>query len=187
MGYIIDDTQSAFLEGRQLLDSVLVENEAIDEAREKKKACLIFKVDYEKAYDSVDWNFVWNMMRGLGFCEQWIGWTRGCIQSASISVLVNGNPTEEFRMEKGLRQGDPLAPFLFLMVAEGLSGMMRQAQKENLFKGLKVGQEEVEVSLLQYADDTLFIGEPTIQNVLVMKSIYVEMFRTNLRPQGQLL
>lgn len=67
--------------------------------------------------------------------------------------------------------GDPLAPFLFLIVAEGLSGMMRQARRLNLYKGFKVGREGVEVSLLQFADDTLFICEPSTQNVLAMKSM----------------
>lgn len=148
-----------------------MQNEVIDEAKSKKKACLVFKVDYEKAYDSVNWNFLLYMLHRLGFCDKWIGWIRGCLQSATISVLVNGSPTEEFPMQRGLRQGDPLAPFLFLMVAEGLNGMMRQAIRRNLFNGFKIGSEGVDVSLLQFADDTLFMGEPSTQNVLVMKSM----------------
>lgn len=154
-----------------MLDSILVENEVIDEAKAKKKDCIVFKVEYEKAYDSVNWNFLLYMLRRLGLYAKWFGWIEGCIQSASVSVLVNGSPTDEFRMDKGLRQDDPLAPFLFLIVAEGLSGMMRQARRLNLYKGFKVGRDGVEVSLLQFADDTLFICEPSTQNVLVMKSM----------------
>lgn len=171
MNHIIDINQSAFIGGRQMLDSVLVANETIDEAKSKKKACLVFKVDFEKAYDSVNWSFLYYMMQRLGFCDKWIRWIKGCVESASVSILVNGSPTEEFKMGRGLRQGDPLAPFLFLMVAEGLSGLMRQAIRLHLFQGFKVGGEEVEVSLLQFADDTLFIGLPSIQNVLVTKSV----------------
>lgn len=68
----------------------------IDEAKVKKRGCLVFKVDYEKVYDSVNWNFLFYMLRRLGFYAKWIGWIKGCIQSASVSVLVNGSPTDEF-------------------------------------------------------------------------------------------
>jgi len=72
-------------------------------------------------------------------------WIKGCLEFASVSVLVNESPTKEFRPTRGLRQGDPLAPFLFLIVAEGLTGLVRQALKESLIKGAKVGRNEVEV------------------------------------------
>ena len=110
---VIDHTQSAFFEGRGLLDSVLVASETIDEVRRKKKSCVIVKVDYEKAYDS--WDFLFYMMKRLGFCVKRILWIRECLESSTISVLVNGSPTQEFCPSKGLRQGDPLAPFLFFL------------------------------------------------------------------------
>jgi len=118
---VIDVKQSAFREGRGLLDSVLVANEVLEEYKRKRKYCVFFKVDYEKAYDSVSWEFIYYMMRRLGFCELWTQWIKGCLESASISVLVNGSPTKEFFPKKGLRQGDLLAPFLFIIVAEGLA------------------------------------------------------------------
>jgi len=70
------------------------------------------------------------------------------MESATISVLVNGSPTEEFKPSRGLRQGDPLAPFLFVVVAEGLAGLVRQACKANLLSGLKIGRKEVELCIL---------------------------------------
>ena len=111
-------TQSAFIEGRHLLQSVLIANEVVEEAKRSKKPCLVFKVDYEKAYDSVSWDFLVYMLRRMGFCDKCIQWIVACLQSASISVLVNGNPLAEFSPQRGLRQGDPLAPFLFNVVAE---------------------------------------------------------------------
>ena len=93
---IIDDRQSTFISGRQLLHSVLIANEAVEEARRCHKSCLVFKVDYERAYDSVSWMFLSYMMNRLGFCPKWISWIEGCLKSASISVLVNGSPTHEF-------------------------------------------------------------------------------------------
>lgn len=87
-------------------------------------------------------------------------------------VLVNGSPVPEFKMWKGLRQGDPLAPFLFLVVAEGLNGVLKKAVHLHKFTGFKLGSNsEVEVSMVRVADDTLFIGEATTQNVLTFKFV----------------
>lgn len=113
-----------------MLDSVLIANEVFHEAKQKKSPTLIFKVDFEKAYDSVKWDFLFYMFRRMGFPSKWIQWIKGCLESSWVSVLINGSPSEEFKMRKSLRQGDPLAPFLFLIVAEGLNGLMKQAQSK---------------------------------------------------------
>lgn len=78
-------------------------------------------MDFSKAYNSVNWVFLDDMMKGLKFGETWRKWIRACVESASASVLVNGSPCAEFRLRRGLRQGDPILPFLYLIVAEGLS------------------------------------------------------------------
>ena len=89
MPSIIDGRQSAFIEGRHLLHGVLVANEVVEEAKRKQMPCLVFKVDYEKAYDSVSWNFLFYMMRRMGFCPRWIKWIEGCLSSAPILILMN--------------------------------------------------------------------------------------------------
>jgi hypothetical protein len=88
-----------------------------------------------------------------------------------MSILVNGSPTEEINIKRGLKQGDPLAHFLFLLVAEGLDGLMKRAVELNRFKGFRIGNQGVVVSHLQYADDTLCIGEPTLENLWTLKAI----------------
>jgi len=168
---LIDGSQSAFIEGRGLVDSVLVANEVIEDLKRRRKSGLCLKVDFEKAYDSVRWDFLYDMLSRMGFHYVWINWIRACMESASVSVLVNGSPTEEFRPSRGLRQGDPMAPFLFLVVVEGLAGLVRQACKINLLSGVKIGNEEVQVSFLQFADDTLFFCEDSRSNVVTIKSI----------------
>nr|KYP51174.1 LINE-1 reverse transcriptase isogeny [Cajanus cajan] len=168
---VIDQRQSAFLGGRQLLHSVMIANEVVEEAKRMKKKCIVFKVDYEKAYDSANWEFLFYMLRRLGFCDTWVKWIKGCMTSASVSVLVNGSPTSEFGMERGLGQGDPLAPFLFTVVAEGLSGLMRQATQNNMFASFKLGKNNVDINLLQYADDTIIFGEGNLHNIMVVKSM----------------
>jgi len=171
IGKVIDARQSTFLEGRGLLDSVLVANEVLEEYKRKRKSCVFFKVDYEKSYDSVNWDFIFYMFKRLGFCERWIRWIKGCLESASVSVLVNGSPTREFFPRKGLCQGDPLAPFLFLIVAEGLAGVARVAEEKKLIDSLEVGKNKVKVNMLQYADDTLFLCEGNTKSVFNIKAI----------------
>ncbi|XP_058733064.1 uncharacterized protein LOC131604651 [Vicia villosa] len=133
---IISNRQSAFVPGRQLLDGVLVANEVVDFAQKEGKHCLLFKVDFEKAYDKVNWNFHRYMFRRMGFGSLWMRWMEALVFSSDMLVLVNGSPTKEFAVERGLRQGDPLSPFLFLIVAEGLKGV---EDKDFLFLGIPIG------------------------------------------------
>jgi len=148
-----------------------VANETVDYLKKDKKSGVLVKVDFEKAYDSVDSKFLYYMMGRLGFSCKWIRWIRACMESTTVSVLVNGSPTEEFRPKRGLRQGDPLAPFLFLIVAEGLTGLVREAKRANVFSGVTVGTGRVKVDLLQFANDTLFFCEPFLHNVLAVKAM----------------
>jgi hypothetical protein len=171
MNPIVVSTQSAFIKGRGLVDGVVVVNEVVDLAKKVGKECLILKVDFEKAYDSVDWGFLEYMLRRFGFGGKWIGWIRACVFAGNLSVLVNGSPASEINIQRGLKQGDPLAPFLFLLVAEGFAGLMRSAVEKNHFKGFKVGSGGLQISHLQYADDTLCIGEATVDNIWTLKAI----------------
>jgi hypothetical protein len=171
MDSVVASTQSAFVKGRNLVDGVMVVNEVIDLAKKSGKASLVLKMDFEKAYDSVDWGFLEYMMRRFGFGARWIDWMKACVFAGNLSVLVNGSHTSEISIQRGLKQGDPLAPFLFLLVAEGFAGLMRSAVEKNLFKGFGVGPENLIVTHLQYADDTLCVGEATIENLWTLKAI----------------
>jgi len=95
MNSIISSSQSAFLKGRHLVDGVLVVNELVYYAKKVKKECLIFKVDFEKACDLVDWGVLEYMMRRVGMSDKWVAWMKACVCGGSMSVLVNGSPTEE--------------------------------------------------------------------------------------------
>jgi hypothetical protein len=135
---------------------------------------LLFKVDFEKAYDSVDWGYLDTVMGRMDFPPLWRKWMRECVCTATASVLVNGSPTDEFPLERGLRQGYPLSPFLFLLAAEGLGVMMRSMVEGNRFLGYRVGgQEAVTVSHLQFADDTLLLGAKSWANVRALRAVLV--------------
>jgi len=113
IGSVVSDSQSAFVRGKWILDGILVANEAVDEARQLHKEMLLFKVDFEKAYDSVDLSYLDMVMHKMNFPTLWRKWMSKCNGTATASVLVNGCPTDEFPIKRGLRQGDPLSPFLF--------------------------------------------------------------------------
>ncbi|GKF21986.1 putative RNA-directed DNA polymerase, eukaryota, reverse transcriptase zinc-binding domain protein [Tanacetum coccineum] len=105
----------------------------------EKTKLLLFKVDFDNAFDSVNWCFLHNIMRQMGFGIKWRMWIDSCLSSVSISILVNGSPTKEFKMERGLRQGNPLSPFLFLVVAEALQIFILEACVKGMYKGLASG------------------------------------------------
>ncbi|MCI07449.1 LINE-1 reverse transcriptase like, partial [Trifolium medium] len=140
MNSIISKNQSAFLKGRNLADGVVIVNEVVDMAKRAKKECLIFKVDFEKAYDSVSWSFLDYMLQRVGFGEKWRRWMKACVCNGKLAVLVNGCPTEQVNISRGLKQGDPLAPFLFLLVAEGLCALLNKAVSLGFFQGFKCGE-----------------------------------------------
>jgi len=172
IGSVISDTQSAFVKGKQIIDGILIANEAVDESRRCNKEMLLFKVDFEKAYDSVDLQYLDVVMGKMIFLTLWRKWITECVGTAVASVLVNGSLTEEFPLEKGLRQGDPLSPFLFLLAAEGFSVMMKSLVAANLFCGYHVGsQNEVPLTHSQFADDTLIIGENSWSSVRSMRAV----------------
>jgi hypothetical protein len=103
---LIGDIQSAFIQGCQILDRVLIANEVIDEAKRLNKEAPLFKVNFAKAYDSVHWDFLEFMMRKLNFLVKWRSWINECVSTSTISVLINESPSKEFKMETCVRQRD---------------------------------------------------------------------------------
>nr|GEX90441.1 RNA-directed DNA polymerase, eukaryota, reverse transcriptase zinc-binding domain protein [Tanacetum cinerariifolium] len=100
---IVDEIQSAFVMDRQILDGPFILNEIVHWCKNKKKQSMIFKVHFEKAYDSVRWDFIDDILRRFGFGEKWCKWIQSCLYSSRGSVLVNGTPTKEFQFHKGLK------------------------------------------------------------------------------------
>lgn len=185
VGKLVGDAQNAFIGGRFILDGILIANETVEFLKRKKTSGLIFKVDFEKAYDSINWKYLCDILKIMGFGDKWCAWTDACLKSSSMSILVNGSPTAKFCLERGVRQGDPLSPFLFILAAEGLNAMVNNAVDRGVFKGIKVGIDNVVVSHLQYADDTIFFGEWDKENARNLMCILkcfekVSGFKVNL-------
>ncbi|GJX62020.1 RNA-directed DNA polymerase, eukaryota [Tanacetum coccineum] len=155
---LVSDTQSAFVANRQILDGPFIMNELLAWCKRKRKQALIFKVDFAKAYDSVRWDYLLDVLHAFGFGPNWCKWIRGTFTSAMASILVNGSPTTEFPFFHGLKQGDPLAPFLFILVMESLHLSVSRAVSEGVFKGIQL-HGSMSISHIFYADDAVFIGE----------------------------
>ena len=107
-------------------------------ASSKEKAMFI-KLDMVKAYDRVKWAFLFKILEAFGFASDWIQWVRSCVTTSSFSVLVNGEPSELFMASRGLRQGDPLSPYLFILLAEGLGRYIRSQVECGLLQGRSWG------------------------------------------------
>ncbi|GKA65534.1 RNA-directed DNA polymerase, eukaryota [Tanacetum coccineum] len=136
LGDIVNEVQSAFVADRQILDGPFILNEVLQWCKLKKKHSFILKIDFEKAYDSVRWDYLDDVLRKFGFGEKWCGWIQECLRSSWGSVLVNGSPTEEFQFFKGLKQGDPLSPFIFILVMESLHISFKRVVDAGMFNGI---------------------------------------------------
>ncbi|XP_022014805.1 uncharacterized protein LOC110914312 [Helianthus annuus] len=117
IGTVISESQTAFV-------------------KDLRKKVFFFKIDFEKAFDNVNWNFLISIMVQMGFPSRWCNWIKGVLELASSSGLVNGPPTFEFQCSKGLRQGDRISPFLFILVMEAFSCMIEKARREGAISGI---------------------------------------------------
>ncbi|GJQ93591.1 RNA-directed DNA polymerase, eukaryota, reverse transcriptase zinc-binding domain protein [Tanacetum coccineum] len=164
LGDIVNEVQSAFIAERQMLDGPFILNEILQWCTKKKKKTLIFKVDFEKAFDSIRWDFLDDVLKEFGFRCKWRNWIQSCLTSSKGSILVNGCPTNEFQFYKGLKQGDPLSPFLFILVMESLHLSFQRIVNAGMFKGIMLDQSLC-LSHMFYADDAIFLGEWSDGNI----------------------
>ncbi|XP_057252132.1 secreted RxLR effector protein 78-like [Beta vulgaris subsp. vulgaris] len=143
-------------------DNVLLAHEVFHSFKNKKgtSGWLAIKLDMEKAYDRLEWNYIFTTLEKLGFCDRWIEWLRQCISTVSFSVLVNGIPGETFVPQRGIRQGDPLSPYIFILCAEMLARQLQNASLAGTRSlGVTLGHSRVKIPFLTFADDTMIFAK----------------------------
>jgi hypothetical protein len=176
VGNIISPSQNAFVKGRQILDSMLIANECLDSKLKANVPGVLCKLDMEKAYDHVNWEFLLYLHRRCGFSEKWRRWIYFCISSVRFSILVNGSPCEFFPSIRGLRQGDPLSPILFVIVMEALSRLIDKAIGAGMIFGFSVSRDNhapLLISHLLFANDTLIFCEATPDHLSHLHSLLI--------------
>ncbi|CAL1390428.1 unnamed protein product [Linum trigynum] len=148
---IVSEGKNAFIRDRQIVENVLLGHELMHYLKTKtrgNKGYMALKVDMEKAYDGVEWPFLLAILDKLGFNATWQGWIHECLRSSSFSALMNGSPKGFFAASRGLRQGDPLSPLLFVLCTEGFAALLRKAIPENKLEGVKVAPRSPRISHL---------------------------------------
>lgn len=158
----ISQNQGAFAPGRSIIDNILIAHELFSDFNRKKGhlGAMAVKLHLEKAYDFLDWNYIKAVLSKFGFCGTWINLIMECITSVSFSVLVNGKPEGNFKPLRGIRQGDPLSPYIFILCMEPLIRTFNVAsQRTKHHIGLLSSPHGLRISNLMFADDCLIFGK----------------------------
>lgn len=127
---------------RQIQDNLIMVHEIMQTLKRKsgRGGLLVVKIDMEKGYDKVSWPFLMAVMKCFDFCDQWRKWIYQYISTVSFSVLINGAPFDFFRPSCGLQQGEPLSPFLFVLVTEVLTCIIQRDADKGLIHGIKIAR-----------------------------------------------
>ena len=155
---IISENQSAFMSEHLITNNVLVAFETmhhINKKRMGKVGEMAVKLDMSKAFDRVEWGCLEKIMSKMGFHVQWVDIIMRCVRSVSYTIKINVRPIGHITPTQGLRQGDPLSPYLFLICAKGLSAMLKKSVMDGQMKGVDACSRGPEISHLFFTDDSL--------------------------------
>ena len=153
---VISNAQSAFIPGRAITDNIIISAEVMQflkRKRQGKHGSAALKIDMSKAYDRIEWKFLQDVMLKMGFAGKWVELIMLCVSTVRYNVIRNGKEVGPIIPSRGLRQGDPLSPYLFILCAEGLSSLIRRQENVGLIHGVKVARGAPMVSHLFFADD----------------------------------
>ncbi|KAL0433786.1 UNVERIFIED_CONTAM: hypothetical protein Slati_2712900 [Sesamum latifolium] len=174
MNSVVSQSQSAFIPNRLITDNVLLAfelNHFLKVSSHSKKCFAALKIDMTKAYDRVEWTFLRRVLLRLGFESEFVELVMLLVTTVSYSLTLNGVPFGYFRPQRGIRQGVPLSPYLFIFCAEALSCLIQQAKMQGELQGIKINQEAPSISHLLFPDDTLLFCEATATQIGAIRNI----------------
>lgn len=183
---IISENQSAFVPGRAITDNILITHEllhSLKTSQAKFHCSMAVKTDMSKAYDRLEWDFIRKVLMRLGFCEQRTSRVMQYITSVSYSFLVNDSVQGHVLSSGGIRQGDPLSPYIFILCGEVLSGLCHKAQASGHMSGLQVARASPRINHLLFVDDTMFF----VKTDELSCSALVEVLRKYEFSSGQMI
>lgn len=163
---VVYENQSAFQAGRVITDNVLMAFETLHYTKNHqsgKAGFMALKLDMSKAYDQVEWPYLEKIMQKMGFDEKWVALMMECISSVSYSILINGEPTNVIRPSRGIRQGDPLSPYLFLLCIKGLHSLLHQVATAGQIRGVSICKKGPRLTHLVFANDSLIFCRASMQ------------------------
>ncbi|CAN1318107.1 LINE-1 retrotransposable element ORF2 protein [Linum perenne] len=171
---LISELQAAFTGNRCIQDSIIILHEVIHKLKNRRKGRnydFVLKVDMMKAYDRVSWDFLFIILEKMGFSSRWVGWIKAIVSSVKFAVMINGRPTEFFSPTRGLRQGDPISPFLFIMITNALSHLIHAEVIRGGIRGIRLNPSCPPLTHVLFADDTVIFGRATTEEVRNFKDI----------------
>jgi hypothetical protein len=172
--HILSPYQSAFIPGRLITDNILAAYESLHTIHSKmygKIGFMAIKIDMSKAYDRVEWRFLEAVMEKLGFERQWINLIMMCVSSAHFSILINGVPTRKITHSRGIRQGYPISPYLFILCAKALSFRLSHADQQGTLRGAPTSKKGLRLNHLFFADDSLLFCKADLSHWNRLSSI----------------
>ena len=156
--YVLSESQSNFQSDKAISNNILVAFKTLHHMKTKKRGkegFMAMKLDMSKAYDRVEWIFLEQLMRKMGFHGRWVDLVMATVKSVSYSFLINGVPRGFVKPTRGIHQGDPLSPYLFLLCSDGLNGLLKKAVARGDLRGFSLCKNGPQISHLFFADDSL--------------------------------
>jgi hypothetical protein len=155
---MVSTNQSAFIKGRNIQDNFLFINNMVRELQSSKTPAILLKLNIAKAFNSISWPYLLHRLGYLGFGDMWIGWIISILATSSSKILLNGKAGNSFLHGRGLRQGDPLSPMLFILAIDPLQKLLAAAQEVGLLQPLHRQTARFNVAL--YVDDAVVFLRP---------------------------
>ncbi|MDV3157560.1 MAG: reverse transcriptase family protein, partial [Candidatus Phytoplasma australasiaticum] len=171
IGSVIGPEQSSFVPNRQISNNIVIYQEVLHSMKKKtgSKGIMVLKIDLEKAYDRLSWDFIKETLEDVGFNNIWVRNIMSCVKSSRLALIWNNEQLDWITPSRGIRQGDAISPYLFVLCIERLSHLIRNTVRTGKWKGVKLARHGPVLSHLFFADDMVLFTEASQEQIGVIK------------------